>query len=103
VYGVSFIQTQIMIPLLVAGSIRLPPVLVLIGQIVAGVFFGFLGIMLAVPITAIVLVLVQEIYVKDVLGDRGGWPRIVQEPAALTAEVEKIVEGGPQPTTAGGG
>ncbi|MFN8380267.1 MAG: AI-2E family transporter, partial [Anaerolineae bacterium] len=35
VYGVSFIQTQIMIPLLVAGSIRLPPVLVLLGQIIA--------------------------------------------------------------------
>jgi predicted PurR-regulated permease PerM len=88
VYGVSFIQTQIVIPLLVAGSIRLPPVLVLIGQIIAGVFFGFLGIMLAVPITAIVLVLVQEIYVKDVLGDRGrAAPTGVI--AALPAETER--------------
>lgn len=79
VYGVSFIQTQIVIPLLVAGSIRLPPVLVLLGQIIAGVFFGFLGIMLAVPITAILLVLVQEIYVKDVLGDRSSRARPVEE------------------------
>jgi predicted PurR-regulated permease PerM len=56
-------------PLLVAESIKLPAVLVLLGQIVAGAFLGFLGIMLAVPLTAIVMVLVQEIYIKDVLGD----------------------------------
>ena len=70
IYGVSFVQSQIVTPLLVSGSIRLPPVLVLLGQIVAGAFFGFLGLMLAVPLTAILMVLVQEIYIKDMLGDR---------------------------------
>jgi predicted PurR-regulated permease PerM len=70
IYGVSFVQSQIVTPLLVSSSIRLPPVLVLLGQIVAGAFFGFLGLMLAVPLTAIVMVLVQEIYIKDFLGDR---------------------------------
>lgn len=70
IYGVSFIQSQIVTPILVAGSIRLPPVLVLLGQIIAGAFLGFLGLMLAVPITAILMILVQEIYVKDMLGDR---------------------------------
>lgn len=69
IYGVSFIQSQVVGPLLVAGSINLPAVLVLLGQIVAGVFFGFLGLMLAVPLTAIAMVIVQEVYVKDVLGD----------------------------------
>ncbi len=69
-YGVSFLQSQILTPLLVQGSIRLPPVLVLLGQIVAGAFFGFLGLVLAVPLTAIVMVLVQEVYIGDVLGDR---------------------------------
>ena len=59
-----------MAPLLFEESINLPPVLVLIGQIFAAVFFGFLGIMLAVPIIAILLVLVQEVYVKDILGDK---------------------------------
>jgi predicted PurR-regulated permease PerM len=69
IYDVSFVQSQIVIPILVAGSIRLPAVLVLLGQIVAGAFLGFLGIMLAVPITAILMVLVQEVYIRDVLGD----------------------------------
>ena len=70
IYGVSFLQSQIVTSLLVSGSIRLPPVLVLLGQIVAGAFFGFLGLMLAVPLTAILMVLVQEVYIKDMLGDR---------------------------------
>lgn len=72
IYGVSFVQSQVVGPLLVAGSINLPAVMILLGQIVAGIFFGFLGVMLAVPLTAIVMVMVQEVYVKDVLGDRSG-------------------------------
>jgi len=70
IYGVSFVQSQIIAPRLVADSINLPPVLILLGQIISGAFLGFLGIMLAVPLTAIVYVLVQEVYVRDVLGDR---------------------------------
>ncbi len=101
IYGVSFIQTQIMIPLLVAGSVRLSPVLVLLGQVIAGVFFGFIGIMLAVPITAILLVLIQEIYVKDVLGDRGKEPIPVGAIAALSAENERPPEGGQRAPEAG--
>ncbi|MEO1163435.1 MAG: AI-2E family transporter [Chloroflexota bacterium] len=66
---VSFAQAQIIGPYLTSETMNLPPVLILIGQIILGVFFGFLGLMLAVPLTAIVVVLVQEIYVKDILGD----------------------------------
>lgn len=71
IYGVSFLQSQIIGPLLASESMNLAPVLVLIGQIVFGVFFGFLGVMLAVPLTALTVDLVSEIYVKDVIGDKG--------------------------------
>jgi predicted PurR-regulated permease PerM len=84
IYGVSFVQSQVVTPLLVQESIQLPPVLVLLGQIVAGAFLGFLGIMLAVPIMAIIMVLVQEIYIKDILGDK--------QPIALPAEIEARTE-----------
>jgi predicted PurR-regulated permease PerM len=70
VYAVSFIQSQIFTPLLFAESLRIPPVLVLLGQIVCGALFGFLGILLAVPITSILMILIQEIYIRDVLGDK---------------------------------
>jgi predicted PurR-regulated permease PerM len=70
IYGISFVQSQIFTPLLFAESVRIPPVLVLLGQIVCGALFGFLGILLAVPITAIFVILIREVYIKDVLGDR---------------------------------
>jgi predicted PurR-regulated permease PerM len=69
IFGVSFVQAQIVGPILTADSMNLPPVLILVGQIVFGVFFGFLGLMLSVPLTAIMVVMIEEVYVKDFLGD----------------------------------
>jgi predicted PurR-regulated permease PerM len=70
IYGASFLQSQLIAPLIFEESINIPPVLILIGQIFAAVFFGFLGIMLAVPIIAIIMIVVQEVYIKDILGDK---------------------------------
>jgi len=66
---ISFIQAQIVGPLLTNERMNLAPVLILLGQIVFGIFFGFIGLMLAVPLIAITVVLVEEIYIKDILGD----------------------------------
>lgn len=85
VYGVSFIQSQIVSPIMANEDMKMPPVLILVGQIVFGIFFGFLGLMFAVPMTAIFLVLMDEIYVKDVLGDRQSVPdENVIEPQGIT-------------------
>jgi predicted PurR-regulated permease PerM len=85
VYGVSFIQSQIVSPIMANEDMKMPPVLILVGQIVFGIFFGFLGLMFAVPMTAIFLVLMDEIYVKDVLGDKQSVPdETVIEPLGIT-------------------
>ena len=90
IYGVSFIQSQVLSPVLASERMNIPAILILLGQIIFGFFFGFLGLMLAVPLSAVVAVLVDEIYVKDVLGDRPKekvdeeYPeKLVAEPAAL--------------------
>ncbi|MCY4537118.1 MAG: AI-2E family transporter [Chloroflexi bacterium] len=70
IYGVSFFQSQVVSPVLASERMNMPAILVLLGQIIFGFFFGFLGLMLAVPLSAVVAVLVDEIYVKDILGDR---------------------------------
>jgi len=31
---------------------------------------GFLGVLLAIPLVAVIVVLVQMIYIEDILGDR---------------------------------
>lgn len=90
IYGMSFIQSQIFSPLLFSESIKLPPVLVLLGQIIAGALFGFMGILLAVPITAILMIIIQEVYIKDILGDRP-----VKEPVRMIdLEEEELLPDG---------
>jgi predicted PurR-regulated permease PerM len=68
IYVMTFLQNQILLPILMANAVNIPPLAILFGQIIFGLLFGFLGLMLAVPMTVIVGVLVNEIYVKDVLG-----------------------------------
>lgn len=71
-YAVQLIQSQLIAPLLVGQEIHLPPVVILLSQIIAGIFFGFLGLLLSVPLAAIIMVLIREIYIKDILGDGTG-------------------------------
>ena len=47
-------------PLVLARNIKLHPLLILLTLILAGKFFGFLGLLLAVPVTAVFKVFVQE-------------------------------------------
>ena len=90
VYGVSFFQSQVLSPVLASERMSLPAILILLGQIIFGFFFGFLGLMLAVPLTAVAAVLVDEIYVKDVLGDvpqaQSAEPQTEALPQELAAE-----------------
>ena len=69
IYGVSFVQSQVVSPVLASERMNMPAILVLLGQIIFGFFFGFLGLMLAVPLSACVAVIVDEVYIKDILGD----------------------------------
>jgi predicted PurR-regulated permease PerM len=68
-FAIQFVVSQIVTPLLFGQEINLPPAVILLAQIVAGVFFGFLGLLLSAPLAAIVSVLVREVYIHDVLGD----------------------------------
>ncbi len=83
-YILQFLLNQLIAPILVGQEINLPPAIVLLSQIVAGIFFGFLGLLLSVPLAAIIVVLVREIYVKDILGDVGA----VEEEPLLVVQVE---------------
>jgi predicted PurR-regulated permease PerM len=55
-------------PLIQQRAVALPPVLVIAAQLLLAVLFGFLGLLLAVPIVAVVFVAVKMIYVEDILG-----------------------------------
>lgn len=93
IYGVSFFQSQVVSPVLASERMNMPAIMILLGQIIFGFFFGFLGLMLAVPLSACVAVLVDEMYIKDVLGDRFKTEAETEERAQ--AHQEELV---PEPT-----
>ena len=61
-WGIQFLENHILIPLLMKGGMDLPPALTVITQALLALVFGFLGLMVAVPMLATVMVIVQVLY-----------------------------------------
>jgi predicted PurR-regulated permease PerM len=66
------LEGHILIPLLMKGGMDLPPVLTIVTQGLMALLFGFLGLMIAVPLLAAVMVPIKMLYVEDALGDEIG-------------------------------
>jgi predicted PurR-regulated permease PerM len=67
IYVVSqTIVSNIVTPLIQKRMINLPPALTIISQVIMGTLSGALGIILAVPLLAIIIILVDELYVKKI-------------------------------------
>jgi predicted PurR-regulated permease PerM len=59
-------ESNVLTPLLMKQMVKLPPALTLLFQAMMATLFGFLGLLLAVPILATGKILVQELYVEGV-------------------------------------
>jgi predicted PurR-regulated permease PerM len=62
--GVHAIESYVTMPLVMANRFKLQPAVVAIGVIVIGELFGFIGLFVAVPILSLVVILVDELWVK---------------------------------------
>ena len=58
--GVQLLDGLIVTPRIVGRSVGLAPVEVLLTMMAAGTLFGFVGVLLAVPIGAVVKILIQH-------------------------------------------
>jgi predicted PurR-regulated permease PerM len=56
-------------PLVQQRAVYLPPALLIVSQLALGVLVGFVGIVLATPLAAALMVTVQMLYIEDVLQD----------------------------------
>lgn len=55
-WGIQFVENNLLIPYLMRGEMDLPPAITIVAQTLMTLVFGFLGLMVAVPLTAAVLV-----------------------------------------------
>jgi predicted PurR-regulated permease PerM len=63
------LEGAVLQPLLMTAGLELPPVITILGQALFSLVLGFLGLLLAVPLLATVMVPVKMLYVRDVVGD----------------------------------
>ncbi len=62
------LQGNFLQPMIQKRAVDVPPAVLLFAVVAAGMLFGFLGVLLAAPLTVVVYVLVQRIYVRTLLG-----------------------------------
>ena len=63
------LEGNLLTPMIQRKSVDLPPALGIIAQILLGILVGAVGLMLAWPLAAVVVLGVKMLYVEDVLGD----------------------------------
>lgn len=66
---VQTVESYLITPLIERKTVALPPALTITAQLSMGLIAGGIGVIVATPLTAVGLVLVKQLYVRDVLGD----------------------------------
>ncbi|NDJ23851.1 AI-2E family transporter [Nostoc sp. B(2019)] len=65
------VESNFITPIVMAHQVSLLPAVTLIAQLFFVTFFGFLGLFLALPLTVVAKIWVQEVLIKDVLDQWG--------------------------------
>ncbi|QDT07742.1 hypothetical protein K227x_61700 [Rubripirellula lacrimiformis] len=67
-YGaIQFAESYLITPLVQQHQVALPPAIVILSQIMAGILFGFWGIVFATPLAAAAMVWIRGLYLQDYL------------------------------------
>ena len=67
--AVQCLESYGLTPFIQKRALDIPPATIFAGQLVLGVIFGLWGIALALPLMAVIKVLLEQLYVEDTLGE----------------------------------
>jgi len=76
------VEGYVVAPFVQRRTVELPPALTILSMTILAALFGILGLIVATPAMAAVLVIIREVYVRDVLGDAGEELPLVRRDAA---------------------
>lgn len=80
-------ESNILTPLVMKEKTSLLPAVTLLSQATFALFFGFIGLFLALPLTVVARVWIEEVLIKDILSD---WHRKSDRPQDKTTNHTKI-------------
>lgn len=66
---VQNIESNVILPLVYQKAIRLPPAVAISAQVFFGLVFGVAGFILAAPVTVVIMVALEKLYVEAALGE----------------------------------
>jgi predicted PurR-regulated permease PerM len=67
---IQTIESYLLTPLIHQRTVSLPPALTISAQVLLGILAGGLGVIVATPLTAALLLIVKMLYIEDILGDK---------------------------------
>lgn len=67
---VQTVESYFITPMIQERAVSLPPGYLVIAQVLGGVLFGIIGILLAAPLGVAITVMIQMLYVEDVLDEQ---------------------------------
>jgi predicted PurR-regulated permease PerM len=74
-FVVQVIESYVLAPLVQQRAVHIAPAAILFSQVLMGAIVGALGVAVATPLAAAVMVAVSMLYVEDALGDKSAKPR----------------------------
>jgi predicted PurR-regulated permease PerM len=89
--GVQFVEGNIVQPVVMSRVVSLHPVIIVFALLIMGTLFGFIGVLLAIPLVAALHVLVHELWVKR-MNELGTdpYPPPKEEPLKMTERVNQL-------------
>ncbi len=88
-FGIQQFESNLLTPMIMAQQVSLLPAVTLLAQVLFASIFGFLGLVLALPLTVVGQIWVQEALIKDVL-DRWHLKHELDMPAPFPAAGSNI-------------
>jgi predicted PurR-regulated permease PerM len=67
--AIQMLESYILTPIVLQRTVMVPPLLTLTAQVLFGMAAGVVGIVFALPITAMLIVLIKFFYIQDILGE----------------------------------
>lgn len=66
-FAIQLVEGYVLTPLIEQRSVHLPPALTIGAQVLLGVLVGPVGVAVATPLAAVIVVLIEKLYVEDTL------------------------------------
>ncbi|HEY9876488.1 MAG TPA: AI-2E family transporter [Candidatus Obscuribacterales bacterium] len=79
-------EGNILVPIVMQKQVSLLPAVTLVSVVIFSIFFGFLGLLLSLPLTIVSQIWIKEVLVKDVLNKWQGDEKDNPQQDSITAE-----------------